>query len=227
MSSYIETPSFMATSHLWRKNHINYSEFKRVIKDNSHKDKNSHTKCLLYSAGSSSILNTHFYHGRKLTSREVDDKVKEFFPVMTWKEKIAEVGGDLMDKFSNNDSMLLENKSNAVINLNFEPVIKYPLKEAQLNLMGLEHIAPLKVGLKGTSYSNPKKRKFEDTIYPNSSKILKMTNWEEPVQGNWRRHGEEHWSPVIFNKGQHLVFDGEVINEGAMSNKKSQWKFMQ
>ena len=171
MSSYIETPLFLATSHLWRKNHINYSEFKRVIKENSQKDRNSHTKCLLYSASSSSILSTHFYEGRTLTSREVDDKVKEFFPVRTWQQKIAQVGGDLMDKFSKNESMLLENKSNSLINLNFQPVLKYPLEEFKLNLMGLENVAPLKVGMEGTTYSNPKKHKFEDSIYPNSSKI--------------------------------------------------------
>lgn len=225
MSSYIKTPDFLATSHLYRKNLINFGDFKRVIKEKSKKEVDTHTKCTVYSAGSSSALDTNFYRGRRLTSREVEQKIKEYFPELSWTEKIAEVGGQIMDKITKNESLLVENISNDAIHLKLEPEIKYPLKEFNANLMGLEQIAPLKLGLNGTFYSNPRKRKYEDQIYPKSSKIIKMQNWESPLQGNWRRNGEENWSPVIVQKGQHIVFDGEVIKEGAMTNNKSQWKF--
>ena len=112
------------------------------------------------------------------------------------------------------DSSLLENSSEYDISIVLDPIIKSPVVEGQVNLLGLEKVLPLaRVGLsyKESSYNNPGDHIMEDTLYKDSTKILTMKNWEDPVQGEWRRQGEETPHSILIAKNKHLVFDGASV----------------
>lgn len=224
--SYIKTPKWISTAKFYRKTRINLTEMKKVVKDRSVKEKNSRTKCFMYSSGPSSSLAENIFKGRTLSSKEVDEICKTYFPEKDWKDKVLGVVDVITDKCWPADSSLLENSSEYDISIVLDPIIKSPVVEGQVNLLGLEKFLPLaRVGLsyKESSYNNPGDHIMEDTLYKDSTKILTMKNWEDPVQGEWRRQGEETPHSILIAKNKHLVFDGASVEEGALTARKSQW----
>ena len=191
------------------------TEFKKVVKERSMKERNKKTKCFSYSSGASSSLAENFFRGRTLSSKQVDQQIKLYFP-----EK------DLItDHLITADSSLLENTSEHDIAITLVPIIKSPVVEGNI-CIGLEKILPLaKIGLtyKESSYNKPGEAVMEDILYKERTRTLTMTQWQDPVQGNWRKQGEETPHNILIAKGKHLVFNGSSVEEGALTGRMSQW----
>ena len=81
--SYIKTPKWISTAKFYRKTRINLTEMKKVVKDRSVKEKNSRTKCFMYSSGPSSSLAENIFKGRTLSSKEVDEICKTYLIFVT------------------------------------------------------------------------------------------------------------------------------------------------
>lgn len=221
---FIKTPDWMKSSHIYRKDYINPTEMSKAIKLSSHIETESRTKKKIYSAGKSTSLKNNFYQDSTLTNKEVDQKIKGFFPEQKMVEKVEEFAGKVTDFLFPSDGSLLENKSDSTISLKLDCMVKNPKKETKVELLGLEKVPVMKgLGIKHQK-NIYNKRKLEDTIYPHSSKFIKVENVQDPLQGEWKKAEEDQWAKVLINKDKHLVFDGDSVEEGTFSGKKSMWK---
>ena len=201
------------------------TEFKKVVKERSMKERNKKTKCFSYSSGASSSLAENFFRGRTLSSKQVDQQIKLYFPEKDWKEKVIDLKDLITDHLITADSSLLENTSEHDIAITLVPIIKSPVVEGNI-FIGLEKILPLaKIGLtyKESSYNKPGEAVMEDILYKERTRTLTMTQWQDPVQGNWRKQGEETPHNILIAKGKHLVFNGSSVEEGALTGRMSQW----
>ena len=221
---FIKTPDWMRSSHIFRKEFINPTMMSKAIKEFSHIETEKRTKKKLYSAGKSTSLSNNFYKGSTLTNKEVDTLVKTYFPEQGMAEKVVEMAEKVTDFLFPSDGTLLQNSSDSTISISMDCVIKNPKKETKLELLGLEQLPVVKgLGIKH-KVNMFNKRKIEENLYPNSSKILKVENVQEPIQAEWRKSEEDKGAKFLINKDKHILFDGESVKEGNFSGKKSMWQ---
>ena len=226
---FIKTPEWMKTSHIFRKNYINPSMMSKAIKKYSHIETEPRTKKKMYRAGKSTSLDSNFFNGSTLNNKEVELKVKTFFPEQGVVDKMVELAEKITDFVMPSDGTLLDNTSDYPIAINMDCYIKNPMKETKIEFLGLDNdkvkvpVVPVNIKHQENKFI---KRKLEENIYPHSSKILKVENIQEPIQAEWRKPGEEKGSKFLIIKDNHLVFDGDSVVEGILSGRKSTWKLL-
>ena len=137
---FIKTPEWMKTSHIFRKNYINPSMMSKAIKKYSHIETEPRTKKKMYRAGKSTSLDSNFFNGSTLNNKEVELKVKTFFPEQGVVDKMVELAEKITDFVMPSDGTLLDNTSDYPIAINMDCYIKNPMKETQIEFLGLEKV---------------------------------------------------------------------------------------